>query len=62
MSMGVIDLSDLPEATAEISTNAASTTATAMTTALYSNSSVISDSLEEGSAKTHLSDDEIKAL
>eukprot|EP00957_Ditylum_brightwellii_P163701 12463668-Ditylum_brightwellii.AAC.1 len=62
MSTDVIDLSNLPEATSDTSTNAASTTATTMATAFYSNSSVISDTSEEDSAKTHLSDGEMKTL
>eukprot|EP00957_Ditylum_brightwellii_P167432 12745978-Ditylum_brightwellii.AAC.1 len=60
--MDVIDLSNLPEATADASTNAAPTTATAMANTFYSNSSIINDTSEEGSSKTHLSDDEMKAL
>ena len=50
-STDVIDLSNLPEATADTSTNAASSTAIAMARAFHSNSSVISDTSEEGSVK-----------
>eukprot|EP00957_Ditylum_brightwellii_P102510 7812413-Ditylum_brightwellii.AAC.1 len=58
----VIDPSNLPEVTVDTLTNVASTTAAVMARAFYPSSSAISDTLEEGSAETHLSDDEIKAL
>eukprot|EP00957_Ditylum_brightwellii_P014144 1065831-Ditylum_brightwellii.AAC.1 len=60
--MDVVDLSNLSEATADTSTNTASTTAIATATTFYSNISVVSDTSNEVSAKTHLSNDEMKAL
>ena len=61
-SIDVIDPSNVPEATAHTSTNAASSTTIAMSQAFHFDTSVISDTSEEGSVKTHLSDDEMKAL
>eukprot|EP00957_Ditylum_brightwellii_P027822 2103589-Ditylum_brightwellii.AAC.1 len=60
--MDVIDLSNFPEAIADTSTNAASSTTIAIAQAFHSDTSVVSDTSEEGSAKTNLSDDEMKAL
>eukprot|EP00957_Ditylum_brightwellii_P141927 10813138-Ditylum_brightwellii.AAC.1 len=60
--MDVIDLSNVPEATAHTSTNSASFTTIGMAQVFHSDTSVISDTSEEGSVKTHLSDDEMKAL
>eukprot|EP00957_Ditylum_brightwellii_P036532 2767185-Ditylum_brightwellii.AAC.1 len=60
--MDVIDLSNFPEATAVTSTNAASSTTIAMARALHYDTAVVSDTSKEDSAKTHFSDDEIKAL
>ena len=57
-----IDLSNVPEATAHTSTNAASFTSIAMAQIFHSDTSVVSDTSEEGSVKTHLSDDEMEAL
>eukprot|EP00957_Ditylum_brightwellii_P200002 15246704-Ditylum_brightwellii.AAC.1 len=60
--MDAIDLFNLPEAIAGTSTNAVFSTAMEMARAFHSTSSVVSDALEEGSTKTHFSDDEMKAL
>ena len=61
-SIDIIDLSNVPEATAHTSTNAASFTTIAMTQTFHSDHWVVSNTSEEGSVKTHLSDDEMKAL
>ena len=61
-SIDVIDLSNVPEATAHTSTNVASFSTSAMAQTFHSDHSVVSDTWEEGSVKTHFSDDEMKAL
>ena len=61
-SNDVIDLSNVQEATANTSTNVASFSTSAMAQTFHSDHSVVSDTSEEGSVKTHFSDDEMKAL
>ena len=58
----VIDLSNVQEATANTSTNVASFSTSVMAQTFHSDHSVVSDTSEEGSVKTHFSDDEMKAL
>ena len=58
----VIDLSNVQEATANTSTNVASFSTSVMAQTFHSDHSVVSNTSEEGSVKTHLSDDEMKAL
>ena len=58
----VIELSNVPEATAHTSTNVASFSTSAMAQTFHSDHSVVSNTSEEGSVKTHFSDDEMKAL
>ena len=60
--MNTCDLSNVPEATAHTSTNVASFPTSAMAQTFHSDHSVVSDTSEEGSVKTHFSDDEMKAL
>ena len=61
-SIDVIDLSNVQEATANTSTNVASFSTSAMAQTFHSDHSVVSNTSEEGSVKTHFSDDEMKAL
>ena len=61
-SIDVIDLTYVQETTAHMSTNFASLPTIATTQTIFSYWSVISDTSEEGSVKTHFSDDEMKAL
>ena len=61
-SIDVIYLSNVPEATAHTSTNVASFSTSAMAQTFHSDHSVVSGTPEEGSVKTHFSDDEMKEL